>query len=72
MTDKVEVLYFIKPCPHCGHPLTRIEKMSMAWSECGNEKCSFLLNQPVHRPFPNRFPDMISDPVPYTECRNRR
>lgn len=68
----IEITYFPKPCPHCKEPLFRVEKMSMAWSECRNKTCPFIVNQPVVRPLPNRFPDLINDPEPYVECFNRR
>lgn len=70
--NKVEVIYFPKPCPHCKEMLFRVEKMSVAWSECRNEKCPFIVNQPRTQPLPNRFPDLYNDPEPYTECYNRR
>lgn len=67
----VEVIYFPKPCPHCGEMLFRINKMSMAWSECRNTKCPFIVTQLPMKKTINGH-EFIEDPSPYTECLNRR
>lgn len=71
MITKVEVIYFPKPCPHCAEPLFRVEKMSMAWSECRNKNCKFLIEQePMTKMV--RGVEFTEDPSPYAECFNRR
>jgi len=57
----VEVIYFHKRCPHCGKVLDRIDKMSMSWSQCNNDKCPYFLKQT----------DM-HEPNPWQECFNQR
>lgn len=68
----IEITYFQKPCPHCKWPLIRVQKMHIAWSECRNKDCSYVINQSEVRPLPTRFPDLVAEPVPYAECYNRR
>ncbi len=67
----VEIIHFPKLCPHCKQMLFRVEKMSMAWSECRNVNCSFFTSQvTAHRIIAGVT--IEEEPRPYVECFNRK